>query len=78
MSMVQIEQDFALCNEKFKSLTCRAIGAQFTANDVIALFEFESGEKGITLANERHYRLANPQDITADDLKSYAIQRELP
>lgn len=74
-SVVQIEQDFALCAHKFPSLVCRPIGAQFMDDDLIALFEFEEGEKGVALGSERHYRLVPPEDITGADLKAY---RERP
>jgi hypothetical protein len=33
LSVVQIEQDFALCEAKFPSLVCRPIGAQFMRDD---------------------------------------------
>jgi hypothetical protein len=35
MSVVQIEQDFALCAQEFSLLLCRPIGAQFMADGVI-------------------------------------------
>lgn len=41
LGVVQIEQDFAVCAEKFPSLICRPIAAQFMADDLIALFDFE-------------------------------------
>src|SRR5919108_14586 len=56
LSVVQIEQDLAVCAKKFPSLICRAIGAQFMAEGVIALFEFEEGEGGVTIGDEKHYR----------------------
>ena len=46
MSAVQIEQDIALCAEKFPALICRPLAAQFMAGEVIALFEFEDTEEG--------------------------------
>lgn len=70
-SVVQIEQDFALCADKFPSLVCRPVGAQFMEDDMIALFEFEEGEKGVTLGSERHYRLVPSDDITEEDLRAY-------
>src|SRR6266545_3119880 len=76
LSIVQIEQDFALCKEKFPSLICKPIGAQFIEENLIALFGFEEGENGITRSMERHYRLVPPDQITPDDLKLY--QERLP
>ncbi len=71
LGIVQIEQDFALCADKFPSLICRSIAAQFMADDLIALFEFEEGENGIVLSSEKHYRLVPSDDVTADDLDTY-------
>ncbi len=71
LSIVQIEQDFAICAAKFPLLVCRPIAAQFMADGVIALFEFESGENGVTITSEKHYQLVPPKDITDADLKKY-------
>ncbi len=71
LGIVQIEQDFALCADKFPSLICRPIAAQSMADDLIALFEFEEGENGIVLSLERHYRLVPSEGITTDDLDTY-------
>jgi hypothetical protein len=71
INIVQIEQDIALCSVKFPSLVCRAIGAQFVGNNMIALFEFEEGEHGISLSAEKHYRLVSPDDVTVQDLDVY-------
>lgn len=73
MSVVQIEQDFALCAQEFAALICRPIGAQFMANDVIALFEFVVGDEGVVVRDERHYKLVPPDEITADDLTTYRL-----
>lgn len=71
LNVVQIEQDIAMCAEKFPSLISRPLGAQFMSNDVIALFEFESADQGIGIASERHYKLVPPEDVTEDDLRRY-------
>jgi len=39
LSVVQIEQDIAVCKQKFPALVCRPVGAQFMSERVIALFE---------------------------------------
>ena len=57
IGIVQIEQDFALCTDKFPALTCRPIAAQFIEQNLIALIAFEEGENGISIALEKHYRL---------------------
>lgn len=71
LSIVQIEQDFALCTEKFPKLVCKAIGAQFIEDDLIALFGFEQGENGINLVHEHHYRLVPPDNFDPADLELY-------
>jgi hypothetical protein len=76
IGIVQIEQDFALCSEKFPSLVCRPVAAQFMQGDVIALFEFEDTVEGVRIVDEKHYRLVAPDDLSSDELEAY--QQRLP
>jgi hypothetical protein len=71
LSIVQIEQDLAVCGHKFPSLICRPIAAQFMRDDVIALFEFEQSDNGVAIASEKHYRLVPPDQVTEADLQTY-------
>jgi hypothetical protein len=71
LSIVQIEQDFAICAAKFSLLVCRPIAAQFMDAGIIALFEFELGEDGIAVASEKHYKLVLPKEVTDADLQVY-------
>lgn len=71
LSIVQIEQDFALCAAKFPALICRPVAAQFMHGDVIALFEFEQGSTGVAVTSEKHYRLVSPDELSEQDLLSY-------
>jgi len=71
LSIVQIEQDFAVCAHKFPSLVCRPLAAQFMEGGVIALFEFEEGEDGAGIASEKHYKLVPPDEVTEADLAKY-------
>jgi len=71
LSIVQIEQDLAVCAHKFPSLICKPVAAQFMSDDVMALFEFEEGENGIGVASEKHYKLVPPEDVTEADLDAY-------
>lgn len=71
LNIVQIEQDVALCAEKFPYLICHAIGAQFIQHDLIALFAFEPNENGVALLREKHYRLAPPEQFSAEDIQQY-------
>ncbi|HEX4122131.1 MAG TPA: DNA methyltransferase [Verrucomicrobiae bacterium] len=71
LSVVQIEQDFAICAAKLPLLVCRPIAAQFMDEGVIALFEFESGDNGVTILSEKHYKLVSPKEVTDTDLQNY-------
>jgi hypothetical protein len=71
-SIVQIEQDIALCKAKFPSCICRPIAAQFIGKEKIALFTFEEGRNGeAKILNERHYMLVEPNQISKEDLENY-------
>ena len=76
LSRVQIEQDIALCRARFKELVCRPIGAQFIADDMIALFEFEQDGDEIRIRSERHYLLVPPEEVTSEDLRHYRVPVE--
>jgi hypothetical protein len=71
IGITQIEQDMALCGEKFPQLVCRPIAAQFIEENRIALFEFAQDSEGVGLSQERHYRLVPPEEMTNEDLKNY-------
>jgi hypothetical protein len=72
LSTVQIDQDFAMCKEKFPELICRPVAAQFTADDLIVLFAFELAENGVAVILEKHYRLVPPKDLSAEELRQYS------
>lgn len=74
-SIVQAEQDVAMCREKFPLLTCKPIAAQFMADNVIALFELEAEAGLISVASERHYKLVPPEALSDEELASYANRR---
>lgn len=71
LGVVQIEQDMALCAEKFPDLVCRSIAAQAMPREVIALFEFEKSEEEIKVSSEKHYRLVRPEELSPKELKDY-------
>jgi hypothetical protein len=72
ISVVQIEQDIGLCADKYPSLICRPIAAQFMEGDLIALFELEKGPNGVVaVSHEKHYRLVPPDEMTPEDLRTY-------
>jgi hypothetical protein len=77
LGVVQVEQDFALCMDKFPSLICRPIAAQFIEKDYIALFEFEENDQGVVITAEKHYRLVPADDVTVADLEAYRTRTQL-
>jgi len=76
LGSLQVDQDLALCAARFPHLICRPIGAQFTASGLIALFEFEASNGEIRIASERHYRLTPPEQLSLEELKTYAQRPE--
>ena len=75
IGVVQIEQDFELCALKFPPLICRAIAAQFMADNLIALFEFEQANGEIKVSSEKHYRLVQPDELSPEELQSYSLRK---
>ncbi len=76
IGVVQIEQDLALCDEKFPNLIARPIAAQFMDEDGIALFEFGRDSNGIVVKlAERHYRLVPESKMSMEDLQLYGSRR---
>ncbi len=73
LNVVQIEQDLAMCADKFPGLLCRPIGAQFSDNGTIVLFELEMTTDGVRIRNERHYLLVPPNELTPEELRSYQL-----
>lgn len=71
LGVVQIEQDIALCRQKFPELVCRAIAAQFIPNGGIALFEFAWAEGRVRIARETHYSLVASDQVTPEDMATY-------
>ena len=74
LSAVQAKQDIACCAEKFPNLICRAISAQFMADDLIAMFELTQEGDEIKVVEEKHYRLVPADQIGPADLKAYGIR----
>lgn len=75
LGIVQIEQDFALCEDRSPDLICRPIAAQFLADNVIALKAFERQDEIVRVVLEKHYRLVPPDQVSVADLAAY---RERP
>ena len=73
IGITQIEQDLALCAEKYPSLICRSIACQFITNEIVAIFEFSIDNDSIVKINERHYKIVEANSITPEDLIKYQI-----
>ncbi len=71
IGIVQIEQDFAVCAEKFPNLICRSIAAQLKDSGLIAMFEFELTKTEVAVVCEKHYRLVSPDELSPEELESY-------
>ncbi len=78
IGIVQIEQDIAMCAEKFPGLVGRAIAAQFMANGVIALFELAVQDDAPAVVREAHYRLVPFKEITPEDRALFRSRAGLP
>ena len=72
IGVTQIEQDIALCRQKYPELVCRAIACQFVTHDVISMFEFSLEEGRIVKNNERRYRMIEATEICREELEDYA------
>lgn len=75
ISIVQIEQDYALCQHKFPLLICRPIAAQFLGENIV-IFSFENTESGMRVTLEKQYRLVPHEQVTPEDLKRYVASQE--
>ncbi len=76
LGVVQIEQDIALCADKFPNLKCRAIAAQFMQEGVIAMFEFDFQEGEIRKESEKHYKLVSPEQLSLEEIHKYRDKTE--
>ncbi len=74
IGIVQIEQDLDMCAAKFPHLVCRAVAAQLTVEDLIALFEFEQTGEGVKVSAEKHYRLVRSEELSQEELESYRMR----
>ncbi|HEV2418377.1 MAG TPA: hypothetical protein VGX94_11270 [Terriglobia bacterium] len=75
IGIVQVEQDMAMCEEKFPSLICRPIAAQFMSEGVIALFAFEQSKGELPkIELEKHYKLVPSEELSEEELQSYGLR----
>jgi hypothetical protein len=74
LAMIQTKQDLTYSAQKFPTLACRAISAQFMKDEdnTIAMFELTLEESEVKVVEERHYRLVPADSISAGDLSNYS------
>lgn len=73
IGITQTEQDMAVCAQKWPTMICRPISAQFVADGRIALFELALQDDQVRVRREAHYKLVPSKDITAADLAEYGL-----
>lgn len=71
IGVVQTTQDIKFVEEKFDSLRCRAIAAQFMEDGSIALFELTLVGDEVQVVDERHYRLVPASGLDRAALRNY-------
>jgi len=71
LSVVQTRQDLDCCRERFPSLVCRSVSAQFIRSDLIALFELALDDGMVKVVEEKHYRLVPAAKSSKNELKGY-------
>lgn len=72
IGVTQIEQDIALCRQKYPELICHAIACQFITRDEIAMFSFSMEDDRVVKNMERRYKMIDAALIGQEDLSSYA------
>lgn len=74
ISIVQTEQDTKWCEQKFPTLRCRAISAQFVSSEQIALFELRIEDADLLelkIVEERHYKLVPASELDIKEISDY-------
>ena len=76
LGISQIEQDLALCKEKYPNLICKSIACQFITKEIVAMFEFSIENDQIVKISESHYNMVNAAEISPEELKNYYLHRK--
>lgn len=71
LAVVQTKQDLACCAEKFPTLVCRSVSAQFMDDNRIAMFELAVEGDRVFVVDEKHYQLVPAFEIGPEDLQAY-------
>lgn len=71
IGVVQTSQDIAFVEQRFPGMRCRAVSAQFMADQSIALFELTLQDSEVRVVQERHYRLLPANELDQSAIKDY-------
>lgn len=71
IGIVQTTQDIRFVEQKFSGMKCRAIAAQFMADEIVALFELTLQDDDIKVVDEKHYRLVPSSVLDGDAIRNY-------
>lgn len=71
ISIVQTMQDLAWCAQKYPTLRCRPISAQFISSDQIAMFELKVEDDQLKVVEERHYKLVSAGELDRSEIVAY-------
>lgn len=71
ISTVQTAQDTAWCAQKYPTMRCRAISAQFVSSEQIALFELKIEADQLKVVEERHYKLVPSGELDPKEIVDY-------
>lgn len=71
IGIVQTTQDIRFVEQKFPGMKCRAIAAQFMADEVVALFELTLQDDDIKVVDEKHYRLVPSSELDSEAIRNY-------
>ncbi|CCA91330.1 hypothetical protein [Novosphingobium sp. PP1Y] len=71
IGIVQTSQDIRWVEQKYPDMSCRAIAAQFMADDVVALFELTLQDDEVRVVDEKHYRLVPWKELDPRAIVSY-------
>lgn len=71
IGIVQTSQDIKWVEQKFPGMSCRAIAAQFMADDVVALFELTLQDDEVRVVDEKHYKLVPWKQLNPEAIREY-------
>ncbi|MEA2952486.1 MAG: hypothetical protein QOJ96_2006 [Alphaproteobacteria bacterium] len=71
ISVVQTKQDMGWCAQRYPGMRCRAISAQFMADQSVAMFELTVKGDAVKVVEERHYKLMPAASLDSAAIRDY-------